>query len=67
MMNLRPQRERSGISQTQLAAALSVSQQAVAKWEKGVGCPMADKLPGIAKMLGCSIDELFSAEEKEAG
>jgi transcriptional regulator with XRE-family HTH domain len=51
-----------GISQTKLADKLDVSQQAVASWENGERSPSTDKLPDLAKILGCSIDDLYDSE-----
>ena len=59
MNDLKALRERSGLSQTELAAIVKVSQQSVAKWEKGVNSPRTDKLPEIAKALNCEISDLF--------
>ena len=47
------------MSQASLACRMGVSQQAIAKWETGVALPNAAKLPLLAEVLGCSIDELF--------
>ena len=47
------------MSQFGLAHLLNVSQQAIAKWESGKSQPRADKLPEIAKVLGCTIDDLY--------
>lgn len=52
-------RERRGITQEQLSAALGVSPQAVSKWETTVGCPDISLLPVIAGYFGVSIDTLF--------
>lgn len=66
MRNIKQLRMAKGISQTQFAATLKTTQSAVAMWEAGTRSPVADKLPEIAKALDCTIDALFSAEEKEA-
>ena len=60
MNNLKVLRQKSGLSQIQLAHCLNVSQQAVAKWENGVANPRADTLLEIAKIFGCTIDDLFA-------
>lgn len=52
-------REKSGLSQIQLAAILAIDRSTVAKWETGEALPRADKLPALAKALNCKIDDLF--------
>ena len=59
MDNLKFLMRQAGISCLDFANALQVSQQAVYKWEAGTAMPSAAKLPLLAEVLGCSIDELF--------
>lgn len=62
-MDIKGRRDDLGITQTSLAQALGVSPQAVAKWERGTTLPRADKLPLLAKELGCTVDELLSEKQ----
>lgn len=62
MNKLKELRQRAGLKQTDIAHTLSVSQQAVAKWESGESMPQADKLSKLAKILNCTIDDLLSTE-----
>lgn len=52
-------REKAGLTQHQLGQMLKVGQSAVAMWEAGESSPRADKLPELARILGCTIDELY--------
>lgn len=52
-------RKKQNITQTQLAEALGVTQAVVSLWETGEASPKSDRLPSIAKILGCAIDDLF--------
>ncbi len=61
MNRLKYCREQKGFSQTDIAEKLGVTQQAIAKWETGEAMPRADKLPQLAKILGCTIDALFKS------
>lgn len=61
MNKIRFYRKQIGISQKCLSEAIGVSQQAVAKWEIGQNDPRSDKLPLLATVLHCTVDELFSA------
>lgn len=45
-----------------MAAALNVTQGAVANWEKGLRAPGIDILPDIARLLDVSIDQLFGIQ-----
>jgi transcriptional regulator with XRE-family HTH domain len=53
------------LTQGQLAALLEVDQTAVSQWETGVSAPRSDKLPELARILGCTIDELFNEKGEE--
>lgn len=59
-MNIKHIREKHNISQQNLAELLSVDRSTIAKWETGKALPTADKLPKLAQILKCSIDELLS-------
>jgi len=55
-------RERAALTQQELADVLKIDRSAISKWETGEFLPRTDKLPAIAKALGCTIDELLDAE-----
>ncbi len=61
MNAMRERRLRGAIpSQRDVAKALGVDVSSVSKWENGITKPRADKLPIIAKLYGCSIEELLA-------
>lgn len=62
-MRIRKIRERQKITQKRFAEILCVSQPTVCAWESGQANPTADKIPDIAKALGCEINDLFDAEK----
>ena len=64
-MRIRERMEARGILPIQLADAMSVSPGAVNKWVYGKANPSADKLPLLARVLGCSIDELFGGDQQD--
>lgn len=66
-MNLMKERRlRNAIpTQREVARILGVKESTVSKWERGASKPRADKLPIIAKLYGCTIDELFYAQTAE--
>ena len=58
--NLKYIRKKRNITQEQLADMLSVSRQAISKWESGIGYPETEKLLIISKELDTPLDYLFS-------
>jgi transcriptional regulator with XRE-family HTH domain len=52
-------RKERGFTQERLAEELSVSPQAVSKWENGHSLPETALLPGLARILDCSIDNIL--------
>ncbi|MEG0476916.1 MAG: helix-turn-helix transcriptional regulator, partial [Raoultibacter sp.] len=49
---LAKRRREAGFSQEELAARLSVSRQAVSKWERSESSPDTDNLIALAKIYG---------------
>lgn len=59
---LRALREGASLTQSQLAEALSVTRQAVYKWESDKAYPEAQTLIGIRGLFGVSLDVLLLEE-----
>jgi len=55
-------REEKGLTQTELAEKIFVTDKAVSKWENGRGYPDISLVEGLAKALGVSVIELLSGE-----
>jgi transcriptional regulator with XRE-family HTH domain len=64
-MGFKEAREKSGITQKELATTLGMDQSAISLWENGKTMPRAILLPKIAKILGCTVDELINAGEAQ--
>lgn len=60
-------REAAGLTQMAVAAAINTDRSTIAKWETGAAKPRADKLPLLAKLYGCSIDDLFGEDSNAGG
>ena len=58
-MRIRELRQARGLSQARVAEDMGVSKPSVCKWETGASVPRTELLPLLARVLGCSIDELF--------
>lgn len=56
---IRALRKKKGLTQEALAAALSVSPQAISKWESGLTYPDMATIPSIAAFFEVSLDFLF--------
>ncbi|MEA4934815.1 MAG: helix-turn-helix domain-containing protein [Lawsonibacter sp.] len=64
---IRTLRVERGMTQRTLANALGVTDRAVSKWERGLGCPDVSFLPGLAQALGIPMERLLagSLDEQE--
>jgi transcriptional regulator with XRE-family HTH domain len=58
-------REKSGMTQQELADVLGVTQGAVANWENGIRKPDIFMLKRIADALHCTADDLLTTADKE--
>ena len=51
-----------GMTQSELAAKMGVSQATIGMWETGDRMPRASKLQKLAEILGCTVSDLFTEE-----
>lgn len=58
-------RQSRGLTQQQLAAALSVSHQAVSKWENGAALPDIQTMVELTRFFGITVEQLISGEIPE--
>ncbi|MBP3458693.1 MAG: helix-turn-helix transcriptional regulator [Lachnospiraceae bacterium] len=56
-----------GLSQEQLAEKISVSRQAITKWETNRGLPDVENMVSLAEIFGITLDELVLAENENTG
>lgn len=64
IMRIKELRKISGLTQQQLADSLGTARSAVAAWEVEAALPIARDLPRLAKVLSCSISDLFVSEQR---
>lgn len=57
-------RKKAALTQAEVAKVLNIDTSTVAKWETGSSLPRSDKLPVLARMYGCTLDELLACDEK---
>ena len=62
---MRAMREKKDMSQQAVALEIGVDRSTVAKWESGKSRPRAELLPKLAKLFGCSIEELLVPDGPE--
>ena len=58
-MSVKNAREKSGMTQKEVAVALDIDQSTVSLWECGKTQPRAKLLPRLATLLSCTVDELL--------
>ena len=59
MYMLKELREKANLTQESLAKLINVDRSTIANWETGEASPRSDKLPTLANVLNCTIDDLF--------
>lgn len=64
-MTISERRKAAGLTQAQLAKRLNVDQSTVSLWEAGKTRPLKKLHKKLAKVLGCTVEEL--AAEVESG
>ncbi len=62
MIKIKELRLSVGLTQSELAEKLNVLQSTVAMWESGDNTPRTEKLPELAEILKCTIDDLFDTK-----
>lgn len=61
-MNIKKLRLKAGLTQSQLAKKMNVNQAAVSRWESGETKPIRKCHKKLAKVLGCTVDELLEED-----
>ena len=62
---IQEKRKEKNLTQKELANKLGVTDRAVSKWERGVGCPDVSILEILSKELDCSILEILKGRKIE--
>lgn len=64
-MALKEMRKKAGLTAKDVATAVGVSFQNVYNWEAGSYLPRAGQLSTLAKLYGCTVDDLLSPARAE--
>lgn len=59
-------RKEQNLTQKELATKLGITDRAVSRWERGIGCPDISLLSDLSKILNISISELLNGERIES-
>ena len=54
-------RKELGLTQSELASKLNVTDKAVSKWERNASCPDIGTIPKLAEVLGVDVNELMGS------
>lgn len=57
-------RKKAGLTQAVVAEKLGITAASVCQWETGKNLPRAEKLPEIAALYGCTVNDLLSDDEE---
>lgn len=63
-MSFKGARKHAGMTLMEAAEKLNCNHATIVGWEKGKWMPRTGKLPEIAKIYGCTVDELLKGERK---
>ena len=62
---LKERRVNANLTQANVAKELAIDQTAVSQWETGACMPRLTNLFKLAKLYGCTVDELVKEEQAE--
>ena len=60
---IQERRKEKSLTQKELANILGITDKAVSKWERGLGCPDVSLLEELSKCLDCSIGEILQGSK----
>ena len=55
-------RKEKNMTQKEIADLMNISDKAISKWERGLGCPDVSLLPELSQILGVNIEEILSGQ-----
>lgn len=58
-------RKQKGMTQSELAEKMNVTDKAVSKWERDLSCPDINTISKLADILDVSVEELLKAKKQD--
>ena len=58
-------RKQKGMTQSELAEKMNVTDKAVSKWERNLSCPDINKISKLADILDVSVEELLKTKKQD--
>ena len=58
-------RKQKGMTQSELAEKMNVTDKAVSKWERDLSCPDINTISKLADVLDISVEELLKAKKQD--
>lgn len=55
-------RKEKGLTQKQVADAMNISDKAISKWERGLGCPDVSLLSALSEILSVNIERILAGD-----
>lgn len=65
MNTMKELREEAKLTQANVSEEIKVDPSTVAKWETGKSMPRANILPELAKLYGCTVDDLLKKSKNQ--
>lgn len=63
-MGFKEARKKAGLTMMEAGQRLGITDAAVAQWESGATMPNAKRLPEIARLYGCTLEDLLKDKEE---
>ncbi len=59
-------RKKKGMTQSELAEKMNVTDKAVSKWERNLSCPDINTISKLSEILEVSVEELLNTKKKDS-
>lgn len=63
MVGFKEARKKAGLTMMEAGKRLGITDAAIAQWESGATAPSTKRLLDVAKLYGCTVEELLKPED----